>query len=349
MKIGIIADTNLWSGGGLGDWIRTLPTYLSSRHEFLVLTANRGLQVERDFEIPQTATAASFDTLSSTTVPKVRDWYKLRQLYEVCDVIYYPYNANLLNHINLILQSLCMKAVIVGYHTPFSTKSLYKPNRLFRAHHVLNDIDRGILEGRRFRCIFKIPNGVDCSLYRPGNKSDKFSILFLGRLESSKGANLLPLLLHRLNKEIADYRLMIAGFGSLTILTRALSEDPHVEWFGYVSGETKRNIISSSHVLLSLSPRETFMLSGIEAMASGTPVIAIDAAGPREYVQNEKNGYLVSNMEELLNKIRCMFLCWKFDRGYWEFARNSRTTALNFDWKVVSPKLETMFLAVSKM
>jgi glycosyltransferase involved in cell wall biosynthesis len=51
-------------------------------------------------------------------------------------------------------------------------------------------------------------------------------------------------------------------------------------------------------VMISASSTEPFGLVILEAMALGTPVVAVDAAGPSEIIESEKTGVLVSTNNE---------------------------------------------------
>jgi glycosyltransferase involved in cell wall biosynthesis len=68
-------------------------------------------------------------------------------------------------------------------------------------------------------------------------------------------------------------------------------------------GETKANVLASCDVFCSPSPYETFGLTGVEAMASGVPVVMVNSGGVSEYILDGVNGYLVppDEVEALAN------------------------------------------------
>lgn len=79
----------------------------------------------------------------------------------------------------------------------------------------------------------------------------------------------------------------------------------------------------------------------IEAMASGIPVIASDIGGINEYVQHNKNGYLVEpeNPDDLTNAI--LYISQN-PRIAYKLAKNARITAEEtFDYHRVSSQIES--------
>ncbi|PSO07650.1 hypothetical protein B9Q04_09755, partial [Candidatus Marsarchaeota G2 archaeon BE_D] len=110
-----------------------------------------------------------------------------------------------------------------------------------------------------------------------------------------------------------------------------------------------RELYASSHVLVAPSRMEAFSLVGLEAMASGTPVVASDIPGPREYVRDGFNGYLVRGVKEMVERVCEVYTAWRRgDPSYYELCRNARRTAEEYDWGRVVPRLERMFREVAR-
>jgi len=69
-----------------------------------------------------------------------------------------------------------------------------------------------------------------------------------------------------------------------------------------------------------------------EAMANGTPVIAIDGPGQRDVIQNGKNGFLVDTVENMAHKIEAIAksaqMLALLQEGAFQTARNYRSAAL---------------------
>jgi glycosyltransferase involved in cell wall biosynthesis len=71
-------------------------------------------------------------------------------------------------------------------------------------------------------------------------------------------------------------------------------------WAGPVTGEPKRRMLAAARCLLvpSLAP-ETSSLVAMEALASGTPVIAFPAGALPEIVEHGRTGFLVRSVAEM--------------------------------------------------
>ena len=120
--------------------------------------------------------------------------------------------------------------------------------------------------------------------------------LFLSRLHPKKQLeNLLDALaLLRRRQPKGDWLLQIAGDGDPTYVAtlrqraRRLQLDDHLQWLGYVQGETKWRTLAAADWFVLPSASENFGIAAIEALAAGTPTIlspgvalaeAITAAG----------------------------------------------------------------------
>ena len=79
---------------------------------------------------------------------------------------------------------------------------------------------------------------------------------------------------------------------------------PHIEgervaYHGPVGGEARRKALGQAHALLHLiNFAEPFGLSVIEAMASGTPVIATPRGSMPEIIEHGRSGFLVDDLEQ---------------------------------------------------
>jgi glycosyltransferase involved in cell wall biosynthesis len=72
-----------------------------------------------------------------------------------------------------------------------------------------------------------------------------------------------------------------------------------------VSGPVERNQLLGKALAL-LHPiqfDEPFGLSVIESMACGTPVIAFDRGSMPELIENGKNGFLVDNVDQAIERV----------------------------------------------
>ncbi|MBI2952752.1 MAG: glycosyltransferase family 4 protein [Chloroflexi bacterium] len=147
-------------------------------------------------------------------------------------------------------------------------------------------------------------NGIDVNLFRLGEDKDDF-ILFLGRFHPNKGAHLAIQVALR-----AERALVIAAplpppdqqdyFDALI--------KPHlhgrITYVGEVRGQTKTELLAKAKAIVSpLTWDEPFGLVLLEAMASGTPVIATNRGSVPELVLDGKTGFVVADVDEMVQAI----------------------------------------------
>lgn len=150
-----------------------------------------------------------------------------------------------------------------------------------------------------------IGNGVDLDRYRlAGAKSDY--ALVIGRVAPEKGfhdaiaaarlANL-PLIAAGVVYEYPEHR---AYFEQQV----APALDADRRWIGPVSGAAKARLIAEARCLLvpSTAP-ETSSLVAMEALASGTPVIAYCSGALPEVVEDGVTGFIVDDMQSMAEAI----------------------------------------------
>lgn len=117
--------------------------------------------------------------------------------------------------------------------------------------------------------------------------------LFVGRLAHRKGLEYFLYALERAN----DVKCVIAGDGpqkgSLLSLTSTLGLQDQVVFVGFVPQDDLRHFYAGADFLVLPSLAEGLPLVILEALASGTPVIASNVAGIPEIVSDGYNGLLV--------------------------------------------------------
>lgn len=129
-----------------------------------------------------------------------------------------------------------------------------------------------------------VSNGIDSARFSPDGPGDERiespAILFVGRLvEGKRPIDVVHTLAEVYEKGI-DAKLYVAGEGPLEPDMRQAAAENGVEesivFLGYVSYDEMPNIYRSSDVLVLPSRDEGMPRTVLEAMASGTPVVASD-------------------------------------------------------------------------
>lgn len=81
-----------------------------------------------------------------------------------------------------------------------------------------------------------------------------------------------------------------------------------MKFVGRKSKEEIAQILNENNMFVITSTNETFCIPGIEALASGMPVVSTKCFGPEEYI-DEKSGKLVEigNIEEIASAIASVY------------------------------------------
>jgi len=150
-----------------------------------------------------------------------------------------------------------------------------------------------------------VPNGIDLGRYRPAALRGDY-LLWLGRICPEKGAAIALRVAHHL-----DARLIVAGpvhpFGShhayFSEQVAPLLDEKRC-WIGPVGRERKAQLLAEARCVLipSLAP-ETGSLVAMEALASGTPVIAFRAGALPEIVESGVTGFVVDSEAEMAQAV----------------------------------------------
>jgi glycosyltransferase involved in cell wall biosynthesis len=195
--------------------------------------------------------------------------------------------------------------------------------------------EKKYLLDRGFRKVVAIPPGIDTLFFNKSKeKTQKPTILYLGRLRKYKRVNLLIGIFTRIKRKIKNVTLIIVGEGqdraNIEYLIRKMKLEKSIILKGFVSEEEKRNLLSSSWVLAFPSLMEGWGLVAMEAAACGTPTAGFNVPGVKDAVKNGKSGLLASTKNEFTKNI-IKILENKNLRN--ELSKNSVLWTKNFTWE----------------
>jgi glycosyltransferase involved in cell wall biosynthesis len=125
---------------------------------------------------------------------------------------------------------------------------------------------------------------------------DARTVLYLGRLDARKNvASLLRAWKRVEQRSNRDLSLLIAGKGPRERALHELAADlglQNVRFLGYVDESEKRRLFSEALLYIIPSKMEGYVTTGLEALASGTPVVGADTFGINDYIAHGESGYL---------------------------------------------------------
>lgn len=147
-----------------------------------------------------------------------------------------------------------------------------------------------------------IPNGVDCDLYHPlpegtPRPAGPPRILFMGRFDPRNGLHTLLEAVRILIDEGREFTVQVVGDGPLRPRyhhqARQLGVWDRIEWLGLLDGE-RPQLYREATVFAAPCVLASFGVVLLEAMASGTPVVAADNIGFRQVIRDGAPGRFVA-------------------------------------------------------
>ena len=197
-----------------------------------------------------------------------------------------------------------------------------------------------------------IPNGVPVASYAQAEPipelvdPERPLLLFVGRLESRKGLDVLVRAFLRLRTTLPRVRLCVVGDGPERDRCQQMvppSIRPDVLFVGAVSEEDKPRYHASADVFVAPNTGgESFGIVLLEAMAAGLPIVASDIPGFRTVMKDGRQGRMVppANAFALADAIGTVLGNTRLASA---MADEGRHTAAQYDWSVVGRRIEELY------
>lgn len=174
----------------------------------------------------------------------------------------------------------------------------------------------------RDKHIYVTPFGVDLELFHPKEKvkSGEFVFGTVKKIEPKYG---IDILIRAFEKFCCTYpnkntKLLIYGTGTAVDEYRQLTENlglsERVSFLGFIKNELVPEALAEMDVAIysSSSSSESFGVAAVEAMACGVPVIASNASGFTEIMEEGKTGLLFP-MNDVNALVQCMIKMYEMD------------------------------------
>lgn len=162
---------------------------------------------------------------------------------------------------------------------------------------------------------------------------DKPVLLYVGRLDPEKHIHEILQAMDKL-KSILDCCCVITGKGmqrpALEQLVATLGLSDKIIFTGFVAEEDLPLLYKLSHCFVIASTAELLSLATLQAMASGLPVVAVNAGALPELVQENVNGYLY-NEGDIATMVDGLFWIFTNPTLRTMMAQNSRSIASRHD------------------
>jgi glycosyltransferase involved in cell wall biosynthesis len=180
---------------------------------------------------------------------------------------------------------------------------------------AVNEINQFQDYGVEINKISIIPNGINVEDFQTANIADfrrKYGLgdapfmLFVGRLNSIKGPDLLLRAFCNVKDKFSNYHLVFAGpdggmLSELKDMVIEFSASDRVHFLGYLGGADKSQAYHAADLLVIPSRQEAMSIVVLEAGITGTPVLLTDQCGFNE-VASISGGQVVSASVDGLQK-----------------------------------------------
>ena len=136
-------------------------------------------------------------------------------------------------------------------------------------------------------------------------------ILFLARMERTKGIFELIDAFNELQKESPNVELVLAGNGTAyEEVKEYVSSMSNIKMLGHIEGEDKAKVFKESDIYCLPSYSEGLPVSVLEAMAFGLPVLTTSVGGLRYFFKEGKMGYtsIPQDRDTLLHALKMLIL-----------------------------------------
>lgn len=148
-----------------------------------------------------------------------------------------------------------------------------------------------------------IYHGVDLNKYKFNSNPEGY-LLFAGNIEPDYGTKEAIMI-----AQATGHKLMIAGMiEDMDYFEREIS--PHIDgknivYVANVDPEKMSELFGNALALINpININEAINYLSIESLACGTPVVAFNRGSMGEIIENGKNGYLISNVQEAIKTIK---------------------------------------------
>jgi glycosyltransferase involved in cell wall biosynthesis len=202
--------------------------------------------------------------------------------------------------------------------------------------------------------IVVIPHGVDLSIFHERYEKLELdgdpAILYVGNIGKLKGVDVLIQAVAKLRPELPNVKLHLVGYAQVKysqlldfqLLAKKEGIQKHVVFHGWVAHSMIPRFYNSADFCVFPSRHESFGLGILEAMASGTPIIASNMGFFREILSNGKNGILFKSGD--VDALSKAILILHQDLGLRKkISHNASRTIMEYRWENIAERYVSLY------
>jgi D-inositol-3-phosphate glycosyltransferase len=193
--------------------------------------------------------------------------------------------------------------------------------------------------------VLVIPHGVDTERFTPSRNGHK-NVLFVGRVDPIKGIHFLVDALKEVRDEIG--LILVGGPSKGAVNLEAIqtyAAGLPVDFVGQVKHDRLAEFYSKTAMLVVPSHYESFGLVGLEAMASGRPVVGFSHTGLQETVGDDAGILVKMGVRGLATAIETLSRDHELRQ---RMGRIGRRKALAYDWSLIARRYKRLYERVIK-
>ena len=260
--------------------------------------------------------------------------------------------------------------VIIGMHLPIMIEHVNRPHhvihnvlmpmqvRMYLRNrgviiHVLNRDDEKYLMRHDYGRVIYAPLATNTELFKPGDKSSTFTLVYSSRASWQKGTDLAVRAMKALAERLRDkIRIIIIAYGPLVKLYSSLNGLSNVSVISYQPLNDFVKILSQSHALLFTSRYESFALLPLDALSAGNLVVSFNVRGfIRDYMLNDsKLGRFIvdfGDVNELISRVMELINLWYSNENeYLNLINYARSFAEGFSTNIIARIYLNLFTQV---
>lgn len=244
---------------------------------------------------------------SKTTIPSFHENISIIKAIELAEKDSYDIIHNHSGLSALPFTKLIKSPVITTLHGAFVFDEEISEYQNYKYLPFISISDSQRIGCKNLNYVSTVYNGiwVENFEYQDTPVKDDPYLTFLGRISREKGVHLAIQL-----AKITGWKLKIAAKIDRNDLEYYESEVKHlidgeqIQYLGEIGHKDKVNLLKNAHALIhAVTWPEPFGLTIIEAMACGTPVLALNQGSIPEVILHGVTGYIENNISDLIKRV----------------------------------------------